>query len=59
LKIQKQPGTQAVPLTVRIHFPSHVSLLSIPMGALIQGSNVMLQADLNADLLVEVVVRLP
>ncbi len=58
LKIQKQAGTLAVPVTVRIHFPSHISLLSVPEGALVQGSNIMLQADLDTDLLVEVAARL-
>jgi hypothetical protein len=59
LKIQKQPGTQAVPVTVRIHLPRHVSLLSVPAGAVIQDANVMVQANLDTDLLLAVVMRLP
>ncbi len=59
LKVQKQAGTLAVPLTVRIHFPRQASLVSLPPGAVLQDNNVMLQTALKTDLRLEIVVRLP
>ncbi len=58
LKIQKQPGTQATPVTVRIHLPQNAEMVSIPPGAFVQENNVMVRAELNTDLDLEVVVRL-
>jgi len=59
LKVQKQAGTLAVPLTVRIHFPRQAFLVSLPPGAMLQDNNVMLQTALQTDLRLEIVVRLP
>ena len=59
LKVQKQPGTLAVPITIRIHLPNNASIQSTPEGAVIQGHNILLQTDLRTDLEIEVVFQIP
>jgi hypothetical protein len=58
LRIQKQAGTLAIPVTVRVHLPRNASLLSAPAKALVQDNNVMVQGNLDTDLYVEIQVRL-
>jgi hypothetical protein len=57
LVVQKQPGTRAVPVTIRIHLPDNVSIKSIPQGAVIQSQNVLFQTNLQTDLEFEVVFK--
>ncbi len=55
LKVQKQPGTLAIPLTVRIHLPSGTAILSAPAGSLIQSDNLLINTNLTQDVELDVV----
>ena len=59
LKVQKQPGSLAVPLVLRIHLPAHAIIEVLPAGASLQNKNLILKTDLRRDLQVELVFRLP
>jgi hypothetical protein len=59
LKVQKQPGTLAIPLTLRIHLPNRAALISAPGGAFTQDNSLLVEADLRTDLELEIVFRLP
>jgi len=59
LKVQKQPGTTGVPITLRIHLPINAAIESTPAGAVVQGQNVFYQVNLTKDLEFEVVFSLP
>jgi len=53
LKIQKQPGTLGVPITIRIHLPNGATIQAIPSKAVIQDQNILLQTTLTTDLELE------
>jgi hypothetical protein len=55
LEVQKQPGTQAIPITIRIHLPNRAQLKSTSMKALRQAQHLLIEADLRTDLELEVV----
>ncbi|NWG33085.1 MAG: DUF4012 domain-containing protein [Chloroflexi bacterium] len=55
LKVQKQPGTRAHSLVLRVHLPAHATVQSVNLDALIQGSDVILETDLRTDVYLEVV----
>ncbi len=59
LRVQKQPGTLAHPLTIRIHLPAHATLVSSSMDAMVQDHNLLVQTDLRTDAELEVVFTLP
>jgi hypothetical protein len=59
LRVQKQPGTLARPLTIRVHFPRQAQLESVPSGAVLQNSNLLLNTDLRTDIELNVVFVLP
>ncbi|HSB00614.1 MAG TPA: DUF4012 domain-containing protein, partial [Anaerolineales bacterium] len=59
LKVQKQPGTLAVPITIRIQLPGNATLIQGPAGAVAEGSGILLQTDLRTDLEIEVLYRTP
>jgi hypothetical protein len=59
LKVQKQPGTLAVPITIRVHFPNGASIRSIPKGAVVQGQNVFFETNLRTDIEFEIVFDAP
>ncbi|GAB4546363.1 MAG: hypothetical protein Fur002_21360 [Anaerolineales bacterium] len=50
LKVQKQPGTLSIPIAVRIHLPSGARVLSSTPGAVIQGEDILYNAQLVTDL---------
>ena len=43
LKIQKQPGTSRVPITIRLHLPNGATIQTVPPGAVIQDQNILLE----------------
>lgn len=49
LRVQKQAGTVAHPLTLRVHLAKQVEVLSVPAGAIIQGSDILIETDLRLD----------
>lgn len=59
LKVQKQPGTLAHPLAIRVHLPDRSQVEAINMQALIQGNNLLIQTDLRTDMYLEVVFHVP
>ena len=59
LLVQKQPGTLAEPITIRVHLPNNASVISAPKGAIVQGQNVLYQTNLQTDLEFEVVYHTP
>jgi len=59
LRIQKQPGTLAVPITIRVHFPNRVLIQKVPNGALVQGQNVFIETNLRVDREFEIIFSAP
>ncbi len=59
LKVQKQPGTQAVPITLRLHFPGNSSIEKAPEGAVVQDQSLLYQTTLTTDLEFEVEFHIP
>lgn len=59
LRIQKQPGTLGVAITVRLHLPNGATPLTVPPGAVVDGQNILLQSTLSTDLEFEFVFTNP
>jgi hypothetical protein len=59
LKVHKQPGTLAVPLTLRIHLPGGATLVSASLPGTLQDQGLLIQTDLRTDVELEVVFSLP
>ncbi|MGB8214494.1 MAG: hypothetical protein WCE68_13130, partial [Anaerolineales bacterium] len=59
LFVQKQPGTLAVPLTLRVHLPNNATVQAAPTGAVVQDQNIFYQTDLQTDVTFEIVFSLP
>ena len=59
LKVQKQPGTSAVPITIRVHLPKGASIEKTPPGAIIEDDNILYKTDLRQDIEFEVIFTLP
>lgn len=59
LKVQKQPGRLADPLTIRIHLPNRSQVEKVNMQALVQGSDLLIETDLQTDVYLEVVFHVP
>ncbi len=59
LKIQKQPGTQAVPVTIRVRLPVGAQLIRVNPGATVGSGSIYLETDLRTDVFVEVVYSRP
>jgi hypothetical protein len=59
LKVQKQPGTSAVPITIRAHLPKGAIIETTSAGAVIEGSDILYQTDLREDIEFEVVFSFP
>ena len=59
LKIQKQPGTQGVAITVRVHLPNGATIQTVPPGAVVQDQNILLESALVTDLILEFIFTVP
>jgi len=59
LKVQKQPGTVAVPITLRVFLPKNSKIETVPAGAVVQGYNISYQTNLTTDLDFEIVFSVP
>jgi hypothetical protein len=59
LKVQKQPGTSGVPITIRVHFPNHALIETFPLGSVLQDNNILYRADLTTDIDFEVIFFVP
>jgi hypothetical protein len=49
LKAQKQPGTLAPPITIRVHLANNASIETVPTKATIDGHNITYQTNLATD----------
>ncbi len=58
LNVQKQPGTLAVLLTIRIHIPAGATLHSAPPDAIVQGNQILIETHLRQDVNLEIVFSL-
>jgi len=59
LVVQKQPGTQAVPITIRVHLPNNATVKTAPVGAVVQNPNILYQSNLLTDIDFEIVFQTP
>ncbi len=59
LKVQKQPGTLAVPLLIRVHLAPEVTITQTAPGAAIENNTVLYQTDLRLDREFEIIYMLP
>jgi hypothetical protein len=59
LKVQKQPGTLANALTIRIHLPSHATLKSAPPAMIVQNDNLLLETNLRTDVELDLIFIVP
>ncbi len=59
LTVRKQPGTVAIPLTLRIHLPNNVNIISASSGGVLQGKDLLFQTTLATDLNIDVIFRSP
>jgi hypothetical protein len=54
LKIQKQPGMQAVPVIIRLHLPASAQVENSLPNAIVDGQNVLFETDLRTDVNISV-----
>ncbi len=59
LQVQKQPGTRAIPITIRIHLPAGAILESVSLPAVTQGLDVLVETDLQTDVELDVSFSIP
>jgi hypothetical protein len=59
LRTQKQPGTLAVPLTVRIHLPKGASVETMPPKAVVENNNILYETNLGTDFELLVIFSTP
>ena len=59
LKIQKQAGTLATPLTLRIHLPNQAQVISVDPAASIDSNNILLETKLVTDVTLKVIFSIP
>ena len=59
LKVQKQPGTLAIPITIRIHLPNGAVVKSVSAEALVQDNQLLITTDLQRDVEFDLVFSLP
>jgi hypothetical protein len=59
LTVRKQPGTLAVPLTIRVHLPGRAVLESSSLPGTLQDQSLLVQTDLRTDVELDVVFSLP
>jgi hypothetical protein len=57
LKIQKQPGTVAVPVTVRVHLPHGSRLDAVDGDYTREGDNLLFDLDLRTDIYLRIEFR--
>lgn len=59
LKVQKQPGTLANPLVIRVHLPSGSKVETVNADALVQDGNLLIERDLRTDVYLELFFHVP
>jgi hypothetical protein len=59
LLVQKQPGAKTVPLTIRVELPEGAVISEVSAGAVADGEEVRLEADLDSDVKLQIAYALP
>lgn len=59
LKVQKQPGTSTVPITIRVHLPKDALIETVPIGAFVHDTDILYETNLRVDIEFEVVFSVP
>ena len=59
LKVQKQPGTLANPMAIRIQLPEHAILNSTLPRVILQGGILLLETNLRTDVELEILFSMP
>jgi hypothetical protein len=59
LKVQKQPGTAAVPISIRVRLPQNALIETGTTGAIVQDNNILYQANLRTDIEFDVIFTAP
>ena len=59
LNIQKQAGTLATPLTIRIHLPNRAQNIQVEPPASVESNNILLETNLTMDVKIRVNFSLP
>jgi hypothetical protein len=59
LMVQKQPGTLAEPITIRVHLPDNATVQSVQAGSVVQDQNIFYQTNLLTDVDFEIAFHIP
>ena len=59
LKVQKQPGTLANPLVIRVHLPGGSQVDAVNLEAIVQDDNLLIKTDLQTDVYLELIFLVP
>lgn len=59
LTVQKQPGTVAIPILIRIHLPNRAAVKSISADATVQDNHLLIETNLQMDVNIELIFSLP
>ena len=59
LHIRKQPGTKAVPLTLRVHLPANAHIQNTPAGAVVENNSILIKTDLQIDRDIDIRFSIP
>lgn len=55
LRVQKQPGTEAIPITVRVHLPHGAKITSVsPQGSTQEGESLLFDLKLTTDVNIQI-----
>lgn len=55
LTVKKQPGTSAIPITIRIHLPQSATLESVSQESTVHKNDILIRTDLRVDRQIQVV----
>jgi hypothetical protein len=59
LHVDKQPGTLAIPVTLRVHLPPHAILQSSSMQAITQDNDLLIETNLQTDVDLKIMFAAP
>lgn len=59
LRVQKQPGTKAIPISIKVMLPDGAALLSMPTESVSLGTHLWMDTHLQTDVELEVVFTPP
>jgi hypothetical protein len=59
LRIEKQPGSRPAAVTIRVHLPNNARINSLPAGASVQGSDILIETTLITDIKIQITFNTP